>query len=97
MCCSGKHDHTHGKNSEQENRAGSGFHFPMMMICCLLPIIAIFFLGTTGIGGSLGRLLPLLMIVVCLGSHFFMHGHSHSKTEDCCKDDERENRDKLTD
>lgn len=91
MCCSGNHKHNKesGHNAIENEKAGGGFHIPMMLICCLLPIVAIFFLGTTGIGGSIRNSLPLLMIVVCLGSHFFMKGHSHAETEDCCKKDEQ--------
>lgn len=92
MCCSGNHHHnkeTH-QESVQEKSTRSNFHFPMML-CCLIPIIALFFLGSNGIGGTVKSLFPFLMIVFCLGSHFLMKGHSHTKNEDCCESEKQKN------
>lgn len=92
MCCSGNHKHHHSKTDAQEDRTGKGLLLPMMIICCLLPALGILSLGATGIGGSLQRIMPVLMIVICLGAHFILHGHKNN----CCKDDAKNARDNIT-
>lgn len=89
MCCSGNHNRN--KNSNQSSTQGNGFHLPMamMMICCLLPIIAVSVFGAAGIGGIISKWAPALMIVVCLGSHFLMKGHQHGETDETESDSDQ--------
>lgn len=74
-----KHSNESSHNSIQTEKSGGGFHLPMMIIGCLLPLVAVYFLGTSGISGSIGNALPLLMIAFCILPHLFMKGHSHTQ------------------
>lgn len=87
MCCSGNHKHSKesSQNGIQNEKTGGSFHLPMMMLCCLLPLVVIPFLGTSGIGGTIRNALPLLMLAFCIIPHFLMKGHSHGQKEACCK------------
>lgn len=90
MCCSGNHNHNKNINHEDnKNKSQFGkFHFPMML-CCLIPIIALLFWGSSGVGGNINKIFPFLMIALCLGLHFLMKGHSHSEDKDCCNTNEQ--------
>lgn len=80
MSTSGSHKHSNesSRTSIQTEKSGGSFHLPMMIICCLLPLVAVFFLGTSGISGIIRSALPLLMIAFCILPHLFMKGHSHT-------------------
>ena len=48
----------------------------MMAICCLGPLIIVFFAGRAT--GGLSTWLVFGALAICLGAHFFMHrGHKH--------------------
>lgn len=83
MSISGNHKDSSesSQNSIQKEKSRDGFHLPMMIIFCLLPLVAVFFLGTSGISGSIRNALPLLMIAFCIIPHLFMKGHSHTQNK----------------
>lgn len=92
MCCSGNHNHNRHKTSNTTplvvERSKGKHHFPLM-ICCLIPIALLLFVNTSGIIRNLNGLFPILMIVVCVGSHLLMHGYSHHRDKNCCKSVEK--------
>lgn len=92
MCCSGNHHHNKetDHDSVHEKSTRNNFHLPMML-CCMVPIVALLYFGSSGVGSNLKNLFPFLMIAFCLGSHLLMHGLSHSKHKDCCESEKQKN------
>lgn len=74
------HDNGHAKKKR---------HFPMML-CLLIPVVIVLFTIYGGQGSSRGGLFSFLMMAVCIGSHFFMHGRHKPDEKSCCAPSEEE-------
>lgn len=85
MCCHHNHGHHDRQQPGSEQTRHRGGHFPWMMLFCMLPLAALFFGNRIAVpsgfgvfGGSLVTAAPMLMLILCVGSHFFMGRHTHT-------------------
>lgn len=74
------HDNGHAKKKR---------HFPMML-CLVIPVVIVLITIYGGQGSNRGGLFSFLMMAVCIGSHFFMHGRHKPEEKSCCSSSDGE-------
>lgn len=73
MSCCDNHNHERNNHDGEKHSVHSKKHNWMMILCCILPIIlftAILLLN--GLSGSVGNLLPFLLLLICPLSHLLL-------------------------